>query len=341
MHASPHGTTRRVAVVTGASAGVGRATARLLAKNGYDIGLLSRGESGLHHAADEVLARGGRAVAVKADVGSWEQVRDAASAIESRLGPIDVWINNAMVTVFSPVDRMDADEIRQVTDTTYLGQVYGALAALALMRPRNAGTIVSVSSTLAYRSIPLQAAYCGAKAGARGFMDALRVELLHEHSAIRVTQVVLPAINTPQFHWSRSKLPHQPQPVEPVYAPEVAARAILDAARHAPRRRVVGTWNRLVLKLNNVAPGILDHAAARSGWDAQQGAADSILERPDNLDAPLDDAPPSDAGATGAFVDSSGGVMDTSFLRTLPELGRTLGQAAVERVKEATRSSRP
>jgi short-subunit dehydrogenase len=342
VHASPHGTTpRRVAVITGASAGIGRATAQHLAKHGYDVGLLSRGESGLQHAADDVLARGGRAVAVKADVGSWEQVRDAANAIEAHLGPIDVWINNAMVTVFGPVSRLDADEIRRVTETTYLGQVYGALAALELMRPRNAGTIVSVSSTLAYRSIPLQAAYCGAKAGARGFMDALRVELLHEHSAIRITQVVLPAVNTPQFHWSRSKMPRQPQPVEPIYAPEVAARAILDAVRYAPRRRVVGTWNRLVLKLNKLAPGVLDHAAARAGWEGQQGPADSSGQRRDNLDAPLDDAAPSDAGVAGAFVDSAGGVLDTSFLRTLPDLGRTLGHAAVDRVKEVTRSSRP
>lgn len=341
MHASLHGTTRRVAVVTGASAGIGRATVRLLAERGFDIGLLSRGESGLQHAADDVLARGGRAVAVKADVGSWEQVRDAAAAVESHLGPVDVWINNAMVTVFAPVTKLDPDEIRRVTETTYLGQVYGALAALELMRPRDSGTIVSVSSTLAYRSTPLQAAYCGAKAGARGFMDALRVELLHGGSAIRVTQVVLPAVNTPQFSWSRSKMRHRPQPVEPIYTPEVAARAILDAVQHAPRRRVLGTWNRLILELNKLAPGVLDHAAARSGWEEQEGLTESVTARFGNLDAPLDDDPATDAGATGAFDDRSGGVLEASFLRSLPSLGRTLGHAAVDRVKEVARSSRP
>src|SRR4051795_2752252 len=262
-------TRRRVAVVTGASAGVGRATAIRLAQRDYDVGLISRGESGLRSAADDVLAHGGRAVAVQADVGDWPQVQRAAQEIESRLGQIDVWINNAMSTVFAPVSHLHADEVRRVTESTYLGQVHGALAALELMRPRNEGTIVSVSSALAYRSIPLQVAYCSAKAAARAFFDGLRTELLHEHSAIRISQVVLPAVNTPQFQWSCSKMAYAPRPVAPVYSAEIAARAIVGAANHPSRQRIVGGWNRAVLVVNKFAPGVLDHVAALASWEGQ------------------------------------------------------------------------
>ncbi|HZX56788.1 MAG TPA: SDR family oxidoreductase, partial [Ilumatobacteraceae bacterium] len=237
MEHTDRATRRRVAVVTGASAGVGRATAVRLAQRGYDVGMISRGEHGLLAAADDVLAHGGRAVAVQADVGEWQEVQLAAQEIESRLGQIDVWINNAMTTVFSPVSELAAAEVRRVTETTYLGQVHGALAALELMRPRNNGTIVSVSSALAYRSIPLQVAYCAGKAAARAFFDGLRTELLHEHSSIRISQVVLPAVNTPQFQWSCSKMHYAPRPVAPVYSAELAARAIVGAANHPSRQR--------------------------------------------------------------------------------------------------------
>ncbi|MGE0000050.1 MAG: SDR family oxidoreductase [Ilumatobacteraceae bacterium] len=325
---------RRVAVVTGATGGVGRATARTLAAKGYDVALLGRGEAGLRGAADDVLARGGQALAIKVDVADWDQVRAGAEQTEDRLGPIDVWINNAMLTVFGPVSTLTADEIRRSTEATYLGQVHGALAALEHMSPRDRGTIVSVSSTLAYRSIPLQAAYCGGKAAARGFMESLRTELLHEGSAIRVTQVVLPAVNTPQFGWSRSRMPHQPRPVAPIYHPDVIARAIVRAAETAPRQRVIGTWNRMVLALNKLAPGVLDHFAALSSWEGQQVEGSPSSVRPGNLEEPLDDQPGADAGATGTFTDQAGGVLTPAFLRSLPHLAQTVGRGAVARARE-------
>jgi short-subunit dehydrogenase len=328
---------RPVAVLTGASAGVGRATAKLLAIRGYDVGLLSRGEAGLRAAADDVLASGGRAVAVKTDVAEWHEVRQAAHEVEARLGPVDVWINNAMLTVFGPVVSLDPVEIRHVTETTYLGQVHGALAALEVMRPRDEGTIVSVSSTLAYRSIPLQAAYCGGKAAARAFLDSLRTELLHDHSRIRVSQVVLPAVNTPQFGWSRSKMRRAPRPVAPVYPADAAARAILDAAKRAPRRRVLGSWNRLMLVLDRVAPGVLDHATARASWEGQLVDDRPTEPRSGNLEEPGDDAGGKDAGADGGFDAEDGGVLDAAFLRTTPELARTLAGAAADRLREIAR----
>jgi short-subunit dehydrogenase len=323
-----------VAVVTGATGGVGRACARTLAMRGYDVALLGRGEAGLRGAADDVLARGGQALAIRADVAEWDQVRDAAVEVETRLGPIDVWINNAMLTVFGPVSELTAHEIRRSTETTYLGQVHGALAALEHMAPRDHGTIVSVSSTLAHRSIPLQAAYCGGKAATRGFMESLRAELLHEGSAVRITQVVLPAVNTPQFGWSRSHMPREPRPVAPIYRPEVVARAIVRAAETAPRQRVLGTWNRLLLALNKLAPGVLDHAAAIGSWDGQQVAGSPSSVRPGNLDEPLDDQSGHDAGADGRFADEAGGMLDPAFVRTLPHLAQTLGRGVVARARE-------
>jgi NAD(P)-dependent dehydrogenase (short-subunit alcohol dehydrogenase family) len=288
----------------------------------------------LRAAADDVLARGGQALAIVADVGDWEQVRSAAAETAARFGSIDVWINNAMLTVFGPIADLQAHEIRRATEATYLGQVHGTLAALEHMLPVDHGTIVSVSSTLAYRSIPLQAAYCGAKAATRAFMDSLRTEMLHDGRAIRITQVVLPAVNTPQFGWSRSTMPHQPRPVAPVYEPEVAARAIVRAAEVARRRQVVGSWNRLLLALNRIAPGVLDHAAAIGSWDGQQVAGSPSSVRPGNLDEPLDDAPGQDAGARGQFGDEAGGVVTRAFVRTMPHLAQTLGQAALVRARE-------
>jgi NAD(P)-dependent dehydrogenase (short-subunit alcohol dehydrogenase family) len=228
----------RVVVVTGASAGVGRATVREFARRGAGIGLIARGCDGLEGARREVERAGGRALVLPVDVACADDVERAAAEVEDTLGPIDVWVNNAMVSVFSPVKHMTADEFRRVTEVTYLGYVYGTLAALRRMLPRDHGTIVQVGSALAYRGIPLQAAYCGAKHAIQGFTESLRCELLHDGSRVRVTMVQMPALNTPQFGWSKSRMPRKAQPVPPIYQPEVAARARL--GRRARPAGVVG-----------------------------------------------------------------------------------------------------
>jgi NAD(P)-dependent dehydrogenase (short-subunit alcohol dehydrogenase family) len=214
---------RPVVVITGASAGVGRATSRRFARDGARIGLIARGRDGLEGAARDVRREGGEALVAPADVADADQVEAAAQAVEERFGPIDVWINNAMVSVFSPIHAMTPDEFKRVTEVTYLGVVYGTLSALRRMRPRDRGTIVQVGSALAYRGIPLQAAYCGAKHAIQGFMDSLRTELLHDRSRVHVTMVQMPALNTPQFRWVKTRLPRMPQPVPPIFQPEVAA----------------------------------------------------------------------------------------------------------------------
>lgn len=290
---------QRVAVVTGASAGVGRATARLLAERGFDVGLLARGSEGLEKAAKEVEQRGRRALAVPVDVADAEKVERAADRIERELGPIEVWVNNAMVTVMSPVSEMTAEEFRRVTEVTYLGAVHGTLCALSRMRRRDRGTIVQVGSALSYRAIPLQSAYCGAKHAMRGFTDSLRCELMHEGSGVGITMVQLPALDTPQFDWSRIRFSRQPQPVPPIYAPEVAAEAIVFAAG-ADRREVwVGGWNALLMFANRFAPGFGDRYLARTGYDSQFTDEPADPGRPDNLYGPL----PGDFGASGRFGD--------------------------------------
>jgi NAD(P)-dependent dehydrogenase (short-subunit alcohol dehydrogenase family) len=222
-------------VVTGASAGVGRAVARRFARDGARIALLARGTDGLDAARREIEEAGATALVCPVDVASAAHVEEAAERIERELGPIDIWINNAMTSVFSPVREMQADEYRRVTEVTYLGVVHGTLAALRRMLPRDRGTIVQVGSALAYRGIPLQSAYCASKHAIEGFMDSLRCELIHDRSRVHVTMVHLPAMNTPQFRWVKSRLPHKAQPVPPIYQPEVAADAIHWAAHH--RRR--------------------------------------------------------------------------------------------------------
>jgi len=284
--------------------------------------LLARGQAGLEAAASDVLAEGGRALAVQADVADCEAVRQAASEIERSLGPIDVWVNDAMATVFAPIRDTDAAEIRRATEVTYLGQVHGAMAALEVMRPRDRGVIVSVGSALAFRAIPLQAPYCGDKFAVRGFMDALRTELLQEGSGIRVAQVHLPAVNTPQFVWSRSKVPDQPQPVPPIYEPEVAARAIVAAARNGRRQRIVGVWSRLVIYGNRVGPGVFDHYAARTGWSSQQVAGEHVGARDGNLEKPCDESFGSDHGARGPFDDRAKGMLAPAFLRSIGQVAR-------------------
>jgi short-subunit dehydrogenase len=322
-------------VITGASAGVGRAAARRFAQEGWDVGLVARGQDGLDTAAGEVEETGRRALTVAADVADFEALRKAGHAVEDALGPIDVWVGNAMATVFSPIADLEPDEVRRATEVTYLGQVHGALVALELMRPRDRGTIVAVGSALAFRAIPLQAPYCAAKFATRGFMEALRTELLHDGSGIRVAQVHLPAMNTPQFGWCRNKLPHHPQPVAPIYTPEKAAAAIFRSAADGRRQRIVGSWNRMLVIANKVAPGVLDHFAAATSWDGQQ-LADEPGTGFDNLDSPVDGAPGTDRGAHGRFGRRDGGVLDPSFLSTLPGVAGDVGRAVVARFRERT-----
>lgn len=224
-----------VVVVTGASAGVGRATARAFARRGASVALLARGSDGLEAARAEVVSLGGNALVIPTDVADPEQVEAAAAQVEESLGPIDVWVNNAMVSVFSPATETPAAEYKRVTEVTYLGYVYGTLAALKRMVPRDSGVIVQVGSALAYRGIPLQSAYCGAKHAIQGFTESVRCELLHDGSNVKITMVQLPALNTPQFGWVKSRLPRRPQPVLPIYQPEVAADAIVWASRHYRR----------------------------------------------------------------------------------------------------------
>jgi NAD(P)-dependent dehydrogenase (short-subunit alcohol dehydrogenase family) len=286
-----------VVVVTGASAGVGRATVRTFARQGAHIGLLARGPDGLEAARQEVEAAGGKALVLPTDVANDEQVEAAAAAVEAVFGPIDIWVNNAMVSVFSPAKEMTPEEFRRVTEVTYLGTVYGTMAALRRMQPRDHGTIVQVGSALAYRGIPLQAAYCGAKHAIQGFTESLRCELLHDGSHIRLTMVQLPALNTPQFGWVKSRLPRKAQPVPPIYQPEVAAEAIVWAAHHERRELNVGLSTSLVLLGNKLAPGVGDHYLAWTGYDGQQTDEPADPNRPHNLWQPL----PGDHGAHGDF----------------------------------------
>lgn len=292
---------RPVVVVTGASAGVGRATARAFARRGYAVGLLARGRDGLEGARQDVMANGSDAVVVPTDVARPEQVETAAVAVERELGPIDVWVNNAMVSVFSPVTRMTEEEFRRVTEVTYLGAVHGTLAALRRMIPRNHGTIVQVGSALAYRAIPLQSAYCAAKHALAGFTESLWTELLHDGSAVHLTMVQLPALNTPQFDWSRSRMPREPQPVPPIFQPEVAADAVVWAATHRRRELYVGWPTVKAIWGDKVAPGLLDRYLARTGYDAQQTDEPTPPDRADNLWAPVS----GDHGAHGRFDERS------------------------------------
>src|SRR5947207_8533503 len=293
---------KQVVVITGASAGVGRATVRAFARQGADIGLLARGSDGLEAARREVEAAGGRALALSTDVADAGQVESAADRVERELGPIDVWVNNAMVSVFSPVKDLQPDEVKRVTDVTYLGVVYGTLAALKWMLPRNRGAIVQVGSALAYRGIPLQAAYCGAKHAIQGFTESLRCELLHDKSNVRVTMVQLPAMNTPQFSWVKSRLPRKPQPVPPIYQPELAAEAIIYAAYQNRREMEVGMSTVLAVEGNKVFPGLMDRYLARTNYEAQQTDEHVEADRRDNLWTPV----PGDHGAHGTFDNRAG-----------------------------------
>jgi NAD(P)-dependent dehydrogenase (short-subunit alcohol dehydrogenase family) len=325
----------RVVVVTGASAGVGRAVSIAFGRRGDAVALVARGAAGLKAAVADVEAAGGRALAIEADVADAAAVAAAADRAEHELGPIDVWVNNAMATVFAPVSDITPGEFARVTEVTYLGQVHGTMAALERMRSRDHGTIVNVGSALAYRSIPLQSAYCGAKFAVRGFTDAVRTELIADRSNVRIVSVHLPAVNTPQFGWCRSRLRKHPQPVAPIYPPEVAADAIVAAADGIARERVLGSWNRMLVAANKVMPFVLDHYAARTAVAGQQSDIEVPVQRPDDLDAPLDGDDGHDHGAHGIFGDQDGGVRDPAFIRSLPKVGVDLTRSVVDAVRSA------
>ena len=287
----------QVVVITGASAGVGRATARKFARHGARIGLVARGTDGLNAARKEVEDLGSEALVVSTDVANANQIESAAAQIEAEFGQIDVWINNAMTSVFSPIKEMTAEEFRRVTEVTYLGYVYGTLAALRRMLVRDRGVIVQVGSALAYRGIPLQAAYCAAKHAVQGFCDSLWCELLHDNSNVKVTMVQMPALNTPQFGWVKSRLPRKAQPVPPIFQPEVAAEAIYFATHNPRREFYVGLPTVKAIIGDKIAPGLLDRYLAYTGFESQQYDGAEDQKRLNNLWQPL----PGDHGAHGAF----------------------------------------
>lgn len=288
----------KTVVITGASAGVGRAVARRFAADGARIGLIARNAARLETAAEEVRQRGGEALVCPLDVADAEAVEAAAEMIEDAFGPIDIWINVAMATIFAPVTDISPAEFKRATEVTYLGFVYGTMAALKRMKPRDRGVIVQVGSSLAYRSIPLQAPYCGAKHAMVGFTDSLRCELIHDKSNVKIGVVNLPAVNTPQFDWGRNKMPKRPQPVPPIFQPEIPAEAIHLMA-HRPRREMWLAWSTWKVMLGQkVAPGYLDHLLAKVAWSGQM-TDEAALDRPDNLFKTVD----GDFSAHGRFDD--------------------------------------
>lgn len=272
-----------VVVITGASAGVGRATAREFGQHGASVALIARNKERLETAKREIEELGGKALVLPLDVADSNAIENAAQRVEDELGPIDIWINDAMTSVFSPINEMQPDEFKRVTEVTYLGFVYGTLAALKRMQARNRGTIVQVGSALAYRSIPLQSAYCAAKHAVAGFTDSLRCELVHQKSRVHVTMVQMPALNTPQFGWVKSRLPHMAQPVPPIFQPEVAARAIYWAAHHRRREVWVGGSTVAAIVGQKFIPGLLDRYLGKTGYASQQHDGPEDPNRPNNL----------------------------------------------------------
>jgi NAD(P)-dependent dehydrogenase (short-subunit alcohol dehydrogenase family) len=293
-------------VVTGASGGIGRATAIKFAERGCQVALIARGEQGLAGATADVERAGGKALVLPTDVADAEAVFAAAERAESELGPIDTWVNVAFTSVFAPFDKIEPAEFRRVTEVSYLGYVYATMAALRHMKPRDRGTIVQVGSTLAYRGIPLQTAYCGAKHAIQGFNEALRCELLHDKSGVRVTMVQMPAVNTPQFSWVLSRLPKHAQPVPPIYQPEFAARAVLYAADNPGRREYwVGSSTMATIAANALMPGLLDRYLGRTGFSSQQTDQPNTEQGKGNLWQPADGADGHDYGPHGEFDNRS------------------------------------
>jgi short-subunit dehydrogenase len=313
-----NGNTQRVIVVTGASAGLGRAIVRAFARSERArIGLVARGIDGLEAAKSDVESLGGDALMLPVDVADAGAVETAAQRVESEFGPIDVWVNDAMTSVFSPVRETTPDEFRRVTEVNYLGFVNGTLAALKRMLPRDRGVIIQVGSALAYRGIPLQAAYCGSKHAIQGFVDSLRSELIHDKSHVRVTMVQMPAMNTPQFDWSKSRLPRKAQPVPPIYQPELGAKAVVYASRHPRREIFVGMPTVKAIVGNRFFPGLLDRYLGRTGFESQQTEEPEIANRPFNLYEPVS----GDHGAHGRF--------DSRAVSRSPQLWTTLHRKAI------------
>lgn len=315
-----------VVVVTGASGGVGRATVRTFAARGYDVAVLARGRAGLEAAAAEVKAAGRAALVVPTDVAEWDQVRGAAGRVERELGPIDIWVNNAMTTAFQVVADTAPEDFERAIRVTFLGQVWGTKAALEHMRPRDRGAIVNVGSALAFVGIPLQAAYCSAKFACRGFFESMRAELINEGSHVTIGMVHLPAVNTPQFSWCQTNVDRQPMPVPPIYQPELAADRIVRSALDGRRERAVGVWNRFVIGVGSVVPGFTNHFAALTGVDSQLTDQPIGPDRPANLRVPADED--RDWGAHGIFDDRAAGMLDPSFLKGAPQTLAQLGRAA-------------
>ncbi|WP_119155083.1 SDR family oxidoreductase [Caldimonas tepidiphila] len=327
---------RPVVVITGGSAGVGRATARAFARRGARVAVLARGADGLAGACRDIEAAGGEALAIPTDVADEAQVEAAAAQVEARWGTIDIWVNNAMATIFAPAEQVSPQDFRRATDVTYHGAVWGTLAALRRMKPRGRGTIVQVGSALAYRSIPLQAPYCAAKAALRGFTDSLRSELLHERSAVHLTMVHLAAFNTPQFEWGRTKMERRPQPVPPIYQPELAAEAIVWAATHRRRELWVGMPAVKAILGTRLMPGLLDRLLARRAWEGQMGEEPLPPGRRDNLHAPV----PGDAGAHGRFDAQARDWSPQFWLNTHRPAAAALGALAALLVGGVARSLR-
>jgi NAD(P)-dependent dehydrogenase (short-subunit alcohol dehydrogenase family) len=315
-----------VVVITGASAGVGRATARAYAKKRARIGLIARGMDGLRATAEEVKELGGTPAVASLDVANNDDVFAAAEQFEHKLGPIDIWINNAMVSIFSPFDQLTPEEFKRVTDVTYLGFVYGTMAAMQHMRNRG-GVIVQVGSALAYRAIPLQSAYCGAKHAIEGFTESLRSEVMHDRIPVKFTMVNLPALNTPQFRWAKSNLPRKPQPIPPIYQPELAADAILWAAEHTPREFTLGLRTAIILWGNKFLSGLGDWYLGKTGYESQQLEEPDDPSRPNNLWRPVS----GDPGCHGDFDDRarnfSGQFLFRTHFKTL--LGAGMGASCL------------
>ncbi|GHO70913.1 hypothetical protein KSC_098050 [Ktedonobacter sp. SOSP1-52] len=293
--------TPEVVVVTGASAGVGRAIVRAFARRGAHIGLLARGREGLEGAKKDVEQLGGNALVLPTDVADVQQIEEAATQVEDTFGPIDIWINVAMTSVFSPFKEMQPEEFKRVTEVTYLGQVYGTMAALRRMLPRHKGRIIQVGSALAYRGIPLQSAYCGAKHGIQGFTESVRCELIHDRSNVKISMVQLPAVNTPQFGWVKSCLPNKAQPVPPIYQPEVIADGVAWIADHYRRQLYIGLSTVIVIQGNKLAAAFGDWYLGKTGYKSQQTNQRADPGRPNNLWAPVDED--RDYGAHGDFDD--------------------------------------
>ncbi len=327
-----------VAVVTGASAGIGRATAMALAHHGWDVALLARGRAGLDGAAEEVQKEGRRALPVATDVADAEQVDQAATKVEEALGPIELWINDAMTTVFSPSWEIEAADFQRAVEVTFLGQVWGTQSALSRMRPRDRGTIINVGSALAFIGIPLQSAYCASKFACRGYFESVRAELLHEGSNVTMSMVHMPAVNTPQFDWCKTTLSKHPQPVPPIYQPEVAAQRIIDVLQDGRPRNVLGSWNKLLVAAGKLFPGLGNQYAAIGAWDTQLTDRPVDADRPVDLDHPVDTD--RDHGAHGGFDDKAGGFLDPSFLSSLPTTAKTFARASGRLAREKVRQYR-